>query len=169
MGKIFDIPTAVLTEYILKPETQNLDDYVDGIHNIVETQQKVAQQYIDDGSIEDACPPIHALLHIMATGFYKGKDIHHPEIRALFTKENLLASDWYLERLKVKQTKDITLWQRHVESLERFSKLEQYVEEIERLNLVQRLAKAKKELERVENPSYLENMVGMIGADPLGE
>jgi len=169
MGKIFDNPTAVLTEDILKPETQNLDDYVDGIHNIVETQQKVAQQYIDDGSIEDACPPIHALLHIMATGFYKGKDIHHPEIRALFTKENLLASDWYLERLKVKQTKDITLWQRHVESLERFSKLEQYVEEIERLNLVQRLAKAKKELERVENPSYLENMVGMIGADPLGE
>ena len=114
MGKIFDNPTAVLTEGILKPETQNLNDYVDGIHNIVETQQKVAQQYIDDGSIADACPPIHALLHIMATGFYQNKDVHDPEIRALFTKENLLASDWYLERLKMKQTKDISLWKQHI-------------------------------------------------------
>jgi len=167
MGKIFDNPTAVLTADILKPETQNLDDYVDGIENIVETQQKVAQQYIDDGSIDDACPPLHALLHIMATGSYQGKDAHDPEIRALFTKENLLASDWYLERLQVKQTKDIALWQRHVNSLETFSKLANYVDEVERLNINERLINAKQELEKVASSDYLKQMVGMIGADPL--
>jgi len=168
MGKIFDNPSAVLTEDILKPEVQNLNDYVDGIHNIVETQQKVAQQYLNDGSVDDACPPLKALLHIMATGKYKGKDAHDAEIRALFSKENLLASDWYHERLEIKQSKDISLWRKHVASLQGFSELENYADEVERLNIKQRLTKAKAELERVESPEYLEQMVGMIGADPLG-
>ncbi len=53
--------------------------------NIVETQRSVAQRYLDDGSIDDACPPIRALLHCMAEGHYQGKDVHHPDIRALFT------------------------------------------------------------------------------------
>ncbi len=167
MGKIFDNPTAVLTKDILKPETQNLDDYVDGIQNIVETQQKVAQQYLDDGSVEDACPPLQALLHIMATGTYQGQDIHNAEIRALFTKETLLASDWYLERLQVKQNRDIALWQKHVKNLQDFSEKANYSGEVERLDINQRLINAKEELERVENPHYLEQMVGMIGADPL--
>lgn len=167
MGKIFDNPSAVLTKDILQPETQNLDDFVDGIDNIVETQQRVAQQYLDDGSIDDACPPLQALLHIMATGQYQGKDVHDPEIRALFTKESLLASDWYLQRLQIKQTRDIALWQRHVESLQNFSELENYADEVIRLDISSRLDKAKAELKRVENPSYLEQMKGMIGADPL--
>ena len=167
MGKIFDNPSTVLTEEILKPETQNLNDYVDGINNIVETQQKVAQQYLDDGSVADACPPLQALLHIMATGHYQGKDVHDPEIRALFSKESLLASDWYLERLEVKQTKDIALWRRHVDSLQRFTELPNYADEVERLNIKQRLTKAIAELARVESPAYLQEMAGMIGADPL--
>lgn len=168
MGKIFDNPSTVLTEDILKPESQNLNDYVDGIHNIVETQQRVAQQYLDDGSIDDACPPLQALLHIMATGHYQGKDVHHPEIRALFSKEALLASDWYRERLQVKQTRDIALWRRHVDSLQKFSEMASYADEVKRLNIKQRLEKAREELDRTQSPSYLEQMVGMIGADPLG-
>ena len=167
MGKIFDNPTAVLTEDILKPETQNLEDYVDGIINIVETQQKVAQQYLDDGSVADACPPLQALLHIMAKGSYQGKDVHDPAIRDLFSKENLLASDWYLERLQVKQQKDIALWTRHVDSLQKFLELENYADEVERLNIPHRLNNAKVELERVKSSDYLDQMVGMIGADPL--
>ena len=169
MGKIFDNPSAVLTEDILKPETQNLDDYVDGINNIVETQQKVAQQYLDDGSVDDACPPLHALLHIMATGQYQGKDVHHAEIRALFSKENLLASDWYQQRLEIKQSKDIALWRRHVNSLQDFSELDNYADEVERLNIKERLINARAELERVESSDYLQQMIGMIGADPLGQ
>ncbi len=168
MGKIFDNPSAVFTEDILKPETQNLHDYADGINNIVETQQKVAKQYLDDGSVDTACPPLRALLYIMATGEYQGKDVHAPEIRALFTKENLLASDWYKERLVLKQTKDIALWRRHVDSLHSFSLQENYADEVERLNINDRLIKARAELERVESPDYLEQIVGTIGADPLG-
>ncbi len=167
MGKIFDNPSAVFTDDILKPETQNLIDYVDGINNIVETQQKVAQQYLDDNSVNTACPPLKALLHIMATGSYQGKDIQHSEIRALFSKENLLASDWYLERLQIKQNRDIALWSRHIESLQNFCQLEHYADEVVRLKIDERLILAKQELERVESSDYLVQMTGMIGADPL--
>ena len=53
-GKIFDNPSAVFTEAIRKPETQDQETYADGIDNIVEAQQRVALQYLEDGSIEDA-------------------------------------------------------------------------------------------------------------------
>jgi hypothetical protein len=168
MGKIFDNPSAVLTNDILKPESQNLNDYVDGIHNIVDAQKKVAQQYQDDGSINDACPPLQALLTIMATGSYNGMDVHHPEIRALFSKESLLASDWYHQRLEIKQKRDIALWQKHLSSLQTFSKKQNYSDEVERLNINERIIKAKAELKRVESSDYLEQITGTIGADTLG-
>ena len=36
----------------------------------------------------------------------------------LFTREAMLASDWYRERLAVKQERDVALWKRHVAALE---------------------------------------------------
>jgi len=35
----------------------------------------------------------------MAHGHHQGKGLNHPEFRALFTRENMLAGDWYGERL----------------------------------------------------------------------
>ena len=40
--------------------------------------------------------------------------------RALFTREALLASDWYQARLGVKQGRDVALWRRHLAALEAF-------------------------------------------------
>ncbi len=167
MGKIFDNPSQVFTEEILKPELQDLEVFVDGVNNIVEAQRKVAQRYLDDGSVEEACPPLRALLYIMATGTYEGKDVHHPEIRAMFTREYLLQSDWYRRRLEVKQARDIALWERHIESLENFLAQPGYEDEAARLNIADRLEKARKRLERVKSRAYLESLVGTIGADPL--
>ena len=73
-GRVFDNPTAVFTEEILKPETQDPAVFADGVDNIVEAQQRVAQAYFADGTVEDACPPLKALLHIMAYGHLRGKD-----------------------------------------------------------------------------------------------
>ena len=167
MGKIFDNPNQVFTEEILKPELQDLATFVDGIDNIVEAQRKVAQRYLDDGSVEEACPPLKALLYIMATGEYEGKDVHHPEIRAMFTREYLLASDWYRRRLEVKQQRDIALWTRHIESLEAFLNQAGYEDEAERLDIAGRLEAARARLKEVSSPDYLESLVGTIGADPL--
>jgi len=168
MGKIFDNPSAVFTEAILKPETQDLEVFVDGVSNIVEAQQGVALRYLQDGSVEDACPPLKALLYIMAEGQYQGKDVAHPDIRAMFTRDYLVASDWYRERLKVKQARDIHLWRRHVHCLSQFLKRSDYADQADALGIAERLEKAKERLELVQAPEYLDRLVGTIGADPLG-
>ncbi|MDP2783080.1 MAG: hypothetical protein Q8O38_00610, partial [Sulfurimicrobium sp.] len=167
MGKMFDAPRAVFGEQILRPETQDMAVFVDGIENIVEAQQKVAICYLEDGSVEDACPPLKALLHIMANGHYEGKDVHDPTIRALFTREALLASDWYQERLKTKQVRDIRLWERHLAYLDTFAHRTSHQDMAERLDIQERLEGAKTKLEWVKSAAYLHSLSGTIGADPL--
>lgn len=167
LGKVFDNPNAVFKEHILKPEIQDMAVFVDGINNIVETQKRVAQQYIDDGSIDDACPPLFALLHIMAQGEYQGRDVHHAEIRAMFTREYLLASGWYRERLEIKQTRETALWERHIKYLEEFLKDPNHVEDLVALEIQQRLLMAEQKLEQVRSADYLATLQGSIGADPL--
>jgi len=144
-----------------------MDDFVDGINNIVEAQQKVAQRYLDDGSIDLACPPLKALLYIMATGEYEGKDAHHPEIRSMFTREGLLSSDWYKKRLQVKQERDVALWKRHISYLTEFLELDSHAEEARRLKISSQLKVAEEKLAQVSSQSYLEELVGTLGADPM--
>ena len=167
MGKIFDAPRAVFGEQILRPETQDLAVFVDGVENIVEAQQGVAACYLEDGSVEDACPPLKALLHIMASGFYEGKDVHDPAIRALFTREALLASDWYKERLETKQAREIALWERHIANLDTFAKRMSHQDMVERLDISARLETAKAKLTWVRSAEYMQTLRGTIGADPM--
>ncbi len=168
LGKLFDNPVVVFTEEILKPELQGLDDYVDGVNNIIETHVRVAQQYIDDGSVDDACPPLKALLYIMANGEYEGKTIQDPEIRQLFTKESMLASNWYRERLEEKQRKDIILWQRHLDSIESYADKTQSLNGSNPIDTQDLLAIAKEKLALVSSADYLTFLRGTIGADLLG-
>ena len=168
MGKIFDNPSAVFTDEILQPERQDINVFADGVNNIVETQQRVAQQYLDDGSVEDACPPLYALLHIMATSHYQGMDAHHPDIRAMFTREYLLNSAWYQERLSIKQQRDTALWQRHVDYLSSQFQDSNRSSHNADMDLQKRLQKANEKLDGVKSPEYLQSLVGTLGADPLG-
>ncbi|MGH7497341.1 MAG: hypothetical protein ACREL3_00645, partial [Gemmatimonadales bacterium] len=166
-GRIFDNPTAVLAEEILRPEIQDPAVFADGVNNIVEAHQRVAEAYFADGTIEDACPPIKALLHLMARGHYEGKGASHPDIRTLFTRESLLASDWYHERLAIKQQRDVALWERHARSLTEFLARAGHRDEAERLGIAERLEHARAELDRVSAPGYLNALAGTIGADPI--
>ena len=109
----------------------------------------------------------HKVLMIMAAGSYSGMDAHHPEIRAMFTRESLLASDWYKERLHTKQRRDIGMWTRHVNHLQRFLDVQDYKDESQRLDIPQRLQMAKQKLAAVQEPDYIESLVGTLGADPL--
>jgi hypothetical protein len=166
-GRVFDNPVAVFTEELLRPETQDKGVFADGVNNLVEAQTAAAKLYFEDGSIEDACPPLRALLHIMAHGQYEGKDVSDPEIRALFTREALLASDWYKARLLMKQKREVALWTRHVAELERFLNRPGYQNEAARLNIAPRLEAARHELERVAGAAYLQELHGGLGADPI--
>jgi hypothetical protein len=103
----------------------------------------------------------------MAHGRYEGKDASDADIRAMFTREALLASDWYQERLTIKQQRDVALWERHVRSLTEFLARAGHREEAERLGIGRRLEHARAELDRVGSPAYLQGLVGTIGADPV--
>ncbi len=138
-----------------------------GVDAIVETQRRVALNYFEDGSVEAACPPLRALLEIMAHGSYEGKGVDDPRIRVMFTRESLLASDWYRERLRVKQQRDIALWQRHVRALEEFRVAEQEFPPQDDIDFESRSALARAQLARVSSPAYLDELVGTIGADPF--
>src|SRR5690606_24637864 len=94
LGRVFSNPVAVFTEDMLKPEIQDLEIFVDGVRNIVQTQKRVAELYFEDGTIELACPPLRALLHIMVHGHFEGKTINDREVRDLFTYDAVVQSDW---------------------------------------------------------------------------
>lgn len=166
-GRVFDNPVAVFTEELLRPESQDLAVFVDGVNNLVEAQQKAALLYFEDGSIENACPPLRALLHIMAYGNYEGKSVGDPEVREMFTREALLGSDWYKARLLIKQEREVELWTRHVTELENFINRLGYAAEARRLRINERLECARIELERVASAAYLDELQGTLGADPI--
>jgi hypothetical protein len=152
LGRIFETPDAVFPEAMLRPEKQDIAQYAAGVDAIVETQTRVARQYFEDGSVDAACPPLKALLHIMAHGSYEGLGVDAPEIRNLFTREAMLASDWYRERLVVKQDRDIALWTRHVSALKAAGMITE---------------PAIRQLARVSAPAYINELEGTIGADPF--
>ncbi|MBC8094458.1 MAG: hypothetical protein H7Y43_01480 [Akkermansiaceae bacterium] len=166
-GRVFNHPHEVFTDEMLRPELQSLDIFVDGMENIMATQKRVSKAYFDDGSIAQACPPLQALLTIMLHDEWEGKGLDHPEVRQLFTRENLLASDWYAARLIAKQKVDRHLWKRHVEYLEKFIKRTSHSEESVRLLLPHRLTRARKTLEEIESPAYLKILQGTLGAEPI--
>ena len=151
---------------MLRPEKQDMESFIDGVNNIVETQRKVAQHYFDDGSIEDACPPLRALLHIMVNGEYEGKSLQDPVLRGLFDPDAMLQSDWYRERLEAKAKVDARLWGRHLKSLEAFAANEIYAGEQDRLQIPQRISLARLRLSETQNPIYPERLRGTLGVDP---
>lgn len=167
MNRLFDDPLAVFEERMLKPELQSMEDYVDGINNIVEAQQKVALAYFEDGSVEGAIPPLKILLHIMAYGHYEGKDISDPELRKTFERDFVMQSDWYKERLKLKQEKDIALHQSQVDYLKNFMSHPENGSISQEMDLQERLANAEAMLKHAQSADYLIELEGTIGADVI--
>lgn len=165
LGRVFENPNAIFNDEMLKPELQDMDVFVDGINNIVEAQQWVAESYFKDGSIEGACPPLKAVLHIMAYGHYNGKGIEDPEIRKLFDRDNMLKSDWYHERLLNKQLGDIALWQKHLKYLRDYQSTRQNLNEEERKLIQDRISLTEMNIKKYKSTDYLKSLEGYIGLD----
>ena len=163
LGRIFETPGAVFPEALLRPEKQDPGVFVLGVDAIVEAQRIVALNYFEDGSVEAACPPVKALLHIMAFGKYDGMCVKDPALRLLFRRESLLASGWYRDRLRAKQSVDIALWKRHRDAVE--AALTSGAP-TSTSDLKGRLATVRELLARVSSDRYLAELAGTIGADP---
>jgi len=167
LGKVFENPNSVFAEDMLKPELQSMDNFADGIKNICEAQVKVAKSYIESGSVEGFIPPLKALIHIMAEGTYEGKTIDAPEIRELFTRDYVINSDWYKERLQIKQQRKAACNEMHVNYLKEFVSHDHNAYEVERLGIQERLESIDRHLQWVKSDAYIENITGTLGADPL--
>ncbi len=165
-GRIFDNPDKVFDKAILQPETQDVDSFADGVKYIVEAQQRSAQQYFDDGSIENACPPLKVLLTIMAHGHHEGKTERDPAVRAMFTKDALLTSDWYRTRLITKQQRDIAHWQHRTETLATYEKDREDSDPTLLETIRSRQQYVATQLTRVQRPEYVVELVGTLGAEP---
>jgi len=112
---------------------------------------------------------LRALVTVMANGSWKGKTSDDPDLRSMFTRESLVASDWYRERLKTKQRRDANLWRRHRDYLTAFLSRPNYADEARRLGIEGRLRLAEAQLAEVSSPRYVEGLVGTLGADPFCE
>ncbi|MDD3168428.1 MAG: hypothetical protein PHC91_03065, partial [Eubacteriales bacterium] len=167
LGKIFDEPQTIFSEEILRPEKQSIEAFADGMLNIANGHKKAALNYFQDGSAEDAIPPIKALLHIMAYGDYQGHGIDSPEVRDLFQKETILSSDWYEMRLKNKQQIDIDLIRKKIGNLEVFIADPVNESVIKDFKYGERLEKAKELLRYYQSDSYLESLKGTLGANAI--
>ncbi|PWD98974.1 hypothetical protein [Marinilabilia rubra] len=165
LGRVFENPDAVFNEEMLKPELQDQDIFADGINNITEAQKWVAESYFKDGSIEGAVPPLKAILHIMVYGEYNGKTIEDPEIRNMFTLENMLASDWYKERLTNKQVNDATLWEKHLDYLKNYLEKWTNLEPEVKQKIEANVKVAEKNIEKFKSAEYLKSLEGYIGLD----
>ena len=150
---------------MLKPELQGIDDFVDGINNIVETQQRIACHYFKDESVDAAIPPLKALLHIMAHGEYEGKTIVDQEVRDLFNREKVRSQGWYHDRLKAKQVQDVRYLENQLNYMRTFLGKQTHREEAERLGLAKRLAGVEEKLTYAKSSDYLGALSGSLGLD----
>jgi phosphoenolpyruvate carboxykinase (diphosphate) len=166
-GRIFSNPDAVFNEEMLKPELQDMESFVLSMKNLSITQKRVAEGFFTDGTYEALCPPLQALVKIMVEGNYNGMDRENPEFRKMFTREYVMGSDWYKERLKVKQQRDIDFWTKTIAYIENAMNLRNMKEALVKLDLPSKLEEAKAHLAYVQSPAFIDLLVGTIGADPI--
>jgi hypothetical protein len=167
LGRIFSNPDAVFTDEMLKPETQDMATFAASIENLTITQKRVAEGFMQDGTYEALCPPLKALIKIMIHGEFEGKKRHHPDIRKMFEREAVLESNWYKERLLIKQQRDTELWSKNVDYLSQLMEKESFKEASINLDVPSKLKAAKKNLSRVKSLAHLKFLEGTLGADPL--
>jgi hypothetical protein len=165
-GRVFGNPSSVFEEEYLRPEQQDMGVFATGMANIVEAMRSAAERYFNDGSIEQACPPLRALLHIMRDGNWEGRTTEDATFRALFSRDALLTSDWYRARLEAQRIVDAHLWERHARYLEKFLQRPNYADVATTLDITGKLERVIARARAAQQPSYVDRLVGSIGADP---
>lgn len=162
-GRIFLHPHLVFTPEMLRPELQDEQVYAESVATIVETHRRVAQSYLDDGTIALGVPPIRALLEIMATGTSsEGLTLKDPAFRRQFERDDVLASDWYQERLQSERDSQIAFAERSLASIEDFMSRPNGEVAQARLGLVERKAHVEAELARLREAPVTE-LTGTLG------
>ncbi len=85
----------------------------------------------------------------------------------MFTAEYLLESDWYRERLAVKQHRDVALWTRHLDYVDRFLCPARPAADVRRDGCAGAPPAGGGRAVPCESPQYLQELFGALGADPV--
>lgn len=165
-GRVLGNPSTLFDEELLRPELQDRAVFAEGMANIVGAMRTAAECYFSDGSIAQAVPPLQALLHLMRDGTVGGADASDPAFRALFTKENVLASDWYQARLAAQQKRDTAQWEQRAVYLEKFLGRPNYADLAAKLKIKDRLAATRAAADAARKQDYMQRLVGTLGVDP---
>jgi hypothetical protein len=167
-GRVFDNPARIFTPEILRPELQDRQLFAAGVLHLAEQQQRIASEYLLDGSAALACPPLQGLLVCLARGSWDGKTLASPEFREMFKPDVILASGWYRQRLVAQQQRDVGLWRRFVEALQRAIEQRHHADVVAALQLRERLALARERLNHTSASDFVDSLHGELGVDPLG-
>ena len=163
-GRIFLHPDTVFTPKMLRPELQDADIFADSVRTISTTHARVAKAYFDDGTVSLAVPPIRALLEIMVNGVCsEGWTLDDPELREMFTRESVLASDWYAERIDAKQAEAVRRAERGIAHLEQFMADPRNASACEEIDVQARLDQVRKFHDRAVTAEYRQQLVGTLG------
>ncbi len=165
-GRVLSNPSTLFNDDQLRPETQDAAVFAEGMDNIVQAMRTAALSYFADGSVAQAVPPLRALLHLMRDGTWEGLTAESPAFRQLFTRENLLASDWYLARLKAQQRRDAAVWDLRANYLEKILTRDNYADVAQKLDLREKLAHARHAVVTTRSPDYVKKLVGTLGVAP---
>ncbi|MBC7367754.1 MAG: hypothetical protein H7343_13250 [Undibacterium sp.] len=165
-GRVLSHPSTLFEAELLQPEKQDANVFADGVENIVNAMREAAAHYFADGSIEQAVPPLRALLHLMRDGTWENRGADDPTFRALFARESLLASPWYRARLEAQRTMDEHLAHRHVLYLEKFLTRPNYADVAVRLDISSRLTRLQATVRATRTTGYIETLTGTLGVDP---
>ncbi|HET6966817.1 MAG TPA: hypothetical protein VFI44_01010 [Ornithinibacter sp.] len=167
-GRIFLHPDVVFTPEMLRPELQDVGVFAESIATIATTHERVARAYFKDGTVDLAVPPLRALLEIMADGSTsQGWSLDSPDFRAMFTREAVLASDWYARRLDAKQVAAIARADAGLAAIEKFVSTPGNEEPSARLGMPARVEAARLEAQRLAGPEFRAQLVGTAGSTPL--
>ena len=82
----------------------------------------------------------------MAHGTYEEMKLDDPSFRQFFDREAVLRSDWYQQRLRVKQERDTALWRRHVAAVEEFQQAGAFPSTVCDFNIEERGREARAQL-----------------------
>jgi hypothetical protein len=96
-----------------------------------------------------------------------GLGLDSPELRAMFTRKSVLASDWYAARLDAKQNADEKRLTRALASLYEFIDRPDNAGVVARLGIAARRTQTQTERVRAGSPEYRAGLVGTIGLQPL--
>jgi phosphoenolpyruvate carboxykinase (diphosphate) len=165
LGRIFDSPELVFPTDMLQPEMQGLDDYIDGINNISETQQRIAEAYIKDGSVNAAIPPLKALLHIMAHGEWNGLKETDVEFRKLFTRESVLKADWYKKRLNDFKDQELRYLESQIAYLQKQQR--HTTANTSKVDYLAAISFCKKKISELHAPEWIQHNEGTLGRDSI--